>query len=54
MPMYEVSARVESIRTALLADDTFSFADPAGHGLEPAAAGDDVQPVGGGGEQQPA
>jgi hypothetical protein len=35
MPMYEVPARVDSIRTALLADDTFSFADPAGHGLEP-------------------
>jgi hypothetical protein len=35
MPMYEVPARVESIRTAPLADDTFSFADPAGHGLEP-------------------
>ena len=38
MPMYEVPARVESIRTALLADDNFSFADPAGHGLEPVTA----------------
>jgi len=38
MPVYEVPARVESIRTALLADDTFSFADPAGHGLEPVLA----------------
>jgi acetoin utilization deacetylase AcuC-like enzyme len=35
MPMYEVPARVESIRAALLADDNFSFTDPAGHGLEP-------------------
>ena len=38
MPIYEVPARVESVRTALLADDTFSFADPAGHGLEPVTA----------------
>ena len=38
MPMYEVPARVESIRTALLTDDNFSFADPVGHGLEPVTA----------------
>src|SRR5437868_14811251 len=38
MPMYEVPARVESIRAALLTDDNFSFADPAGHGLEPVTA----------------
>ena len=29
MPIYEVPARVESVRTALLADDTFSFAENA-------------------------
>ena len=38
MPMYEVPARVESIREALLADDAFSFADPAAHGLGPVTA----------------
>src|SRR5262249_58288075 len=38
MPMYEVPARVESIRAALLTDDNFSFTDPAGHGLEPVTA----------------
>ena len=38
MPMYEVPARAESIRAALLADDQFSFADPTGHGLEPVTA----------------
>ena len=38
MPMYEVSARVESIRAALLTDGSFSFTDPAGHGLEPVLA----------------
>ncbi len=38
MPMYELPARVESIRAALLTDDSFSFADPAGHGLEPVTA----------------
>ena len=38
MPMYEVPARVESIRAALLTDDNFSFADPVGHGLEPVTA----------------
>jgi hypothetical protein len=38
MPMFEVAARVESIRAALLADDKFSFADPADHGLGPVTA----------------
>jgi acetoin utilization deacetylase AcuC-like enzyme len=38
MPMFEVAARVESIRAALLADDEFSFADPADHGLGPVTA----------------
>src|SRR5512140_3126042 len=38
MPMYEVPARVESIRAALLTDGSFSFTDPAGHGLEPVLA----------------
>jgi acetoin utilization deacetylase AcuC-like enzyme len=38
IPMYEVPARVESIHAALLADDEFSFADPAGHGLGPVTA----------------
>jgi acetoin utilization deacetylase AcuC-like enzyme len=38
IPMYEVPARVESIREALLADGEFSFADPAGHGLGPVTA----------------
>ena len=33
MPMYEVPARVESIRAALLTDDAFSFADATDHGL---------------------
>src|SRR5262249_62002873 len=38
MPMYEVPARAESIRAALLADAEFSFAEPAGHGLGPVTA----------------
>ena len=38
MPMYEVPARAESIRAALLADGEFSFADPTGHGVEPVTA----------------
>jgi hypothetical protein len=33
MPMYEVPARAEPIRAALLTDGNFSFTDPAGHGL---------------------
>ena len=44
MPMYEVPARVESIRAALLTDGSFSFTDPAGfrcrqEGQAAAAAG---------------
>src|SRR5499427_655901 len=38
MPMYEVPARVESIRAALLTDDNFGFADATGHGLGPVTA----------------
>jgi len=38
MPIYEVPARVESIRAALLADSDFSFTGPAGHGLGPVTA----------------
>ena len=38
MPMYEVPARVESIRAALLTDDNFSFADATDHGLGPVTA----------------
>ena len=38
MPMYEVPARVESIRAALLADEEFSFTGPTGHGVEPVTA----------------
>lgn len=38
MPMYEVPARAESIRAALLTDEQFSFADPGDHGLGPVAA----------------
>src|SRR5215831_9054559 len=38
MHMYEVPARVESIRAALLADDEFSFTDPTEHGLGPVTA----------------
>jgi acetoin utilization deacetylase AcuC-like enzyme len=38
MPIYEVPARVESIRSALLADDEFSFTVPAEHGLGPVTA----------------
>jgi acetoin utilization deacetylase AcuC-like enzyme len=38
IPIYEVPARVESIRTALLADSEFSFTDPTGHGLGPVTA----------------
>jgi len=38
MPVYEVPARVESIRAALLADDEFSFTVPAEHGLGPVTA----------------
>jgi acetoin utilization deacetylase AcuC-like enzyme len=38
MPMYEVPARVESIRRALLADDQFTFVEPATHGLGPVLA----------------
>jgi hypothetical protein len=33
MPMYEVPARVESIRAALLTDDSFSFTDPSATAL---------------------
>jgi acetoin utilization deacetylase AcuC-like enzyme len=38
MPIYEVPARVESIRAALLADSEFSFTGPADHGLRPVTA----------------
>jgi acetoin utilization deacetylase AcuC-like enzyme len=38
MPIYEVPARVESIRAALLADDEFSFTVPTEHGLGPVVA----------------
>src|SRR5215467_8754422 len=38
MHMYEVPARVESIRAALLADDEFSFTGPTEHGLGPVTA----------------
>jgi len=38
MPMYEVPARVESIRAALLTDDSFGFADATDHGLAPVTA----------------
>lgn len=38
LPMYEVPARVESIRAALLTDGNFSFADPTDHGVEPVTA----------------
>jgi len=38
MPIYEVPARVESIRAALLADDEFSFTGPTEHGLGPVTA----------------
>jgi acetoin utilization deacetylase AcuC-like enzyme len=38
MPMYEVPARVESIRRALLADDQFTFVEPTRHGLGPVLA----------------
>jgi acetoin utilization deacetylase AcuC-like enzyme len=38
MPMFEVPARVESIRAALLADDQFTFVEPTGHGLGPVLA----------------
>jgi acetoin utilization deacetylase AcuC-like enzyme len=38
MPIYEVPARVESIRAALLADEAFSFAVPTEHGLAPITA----------------
>jgi acetoin utilization deacetylase AcuC-like enzyme len=38
MPMYEVPARVESIRTSLLADPVFTFTGPVDHGLLPVTA----------------
>src|SRR5258707_6883989 len=38
VPIYEVPARAESIRAALLADDAFSFAEPAEHGISPVTA----------------
>jgi acetoin utilization deacetylase AcuC-like enzyme len=38
LPMYEVPARVESIRTALLTDPEFAVTGPADHGLEPVTA----------------
>lgn len=38
MPMYETPDRAESIRAALSADASFTFADPAEHGLEPVTA----------------
>ena len=38
MPMYEVPARVESIRAALLADSEFAFTGPTDHGLGPVSA----------------
>jgi hypothetical protein len=72
MPMYEVPARVESIRTALLGsarlvrrtgaaasvvrpgNDLTLVTNQLARRETEAAAGDDVQPVGGGREQQPA
>src|SRR5262249_43338193 len=38
MPIYEVPARAESIRTALLADNEFSFTDATEHGAGPITA----------------
>jgi hypothetical protein len=38
IPVYEVPARGEAIHAAVLADDEFSFADPADHGLGPVTA----------------
>lgn len=38
IPIYEVPARVESIRAALLSDSEFSFTDPTLHGLGPITA----------------
>src|SRR5258707_381199 len=38
VPIYEVPARAESIRAALLADDAVSFAEPAEHGISPGPA----------------
>jgi acetoin utilization deacetylase AcuC-like enzyme len=38
VPIYEVPARAESIRAALLADGDFSFTEPADHGLNPVTA----------------
>jgi acetoin utilization deacetylase AcuC-like enzyme len=38
MPIYEIPARVESIRAALLGDDEFSFTGPDEHGIGPVTA----------------